>query len=339
MREIGFSTLSQDIYSLVIIDMAENASDPKWQTIHHQLSEANIKLAVLNPDVDPENPLIKKVKAQDIAFPAKLLTAPNGTMMHLKSSTTTDLLNKVLDSSLRRRLRSDFTDTFCTIVWVEGIDEVLNSRVADIIDRACDKIKNIMPHMPKEVKNGPVSIRIHQNDFQQENVLLWSLGIKDKPVDPVAFVLYGRGRMIGEVLSTTSISDGMLYKYMSMIGADCECGLDRKWMLGSQIPLLWPKENRQQLAHEIGFDVDNPMILAEMSRILAKEVSANTSSGDIGYGIEVIDLNEVFDQAPQISYETDEEEGDLTWVFISIAGLILLILGTGGYLYFRNRNS
>ncbi len=339
VREIGFSTLSQDIYSLVIIDKAENASDIKWQTFHHQLAEANIKLVVLNPDNDHESPLLKKAKAENIAFPARLFIAPNGKMMHMNAGPTTELVNKVLDSSLRRHLKNDFTDTFCVIVWVEGTEESLNTKVEDIVDKECDKIKNIMPHMPKEVKNGPVSIRIHQEDFQQENVLLWSLGIEEPPKEPVAFVLYGRGRMIGEVLSSSSISDGMLYKYMSMIGADCECGLDRKWMLGRQIPLLWPMENRQQLADEIGFDVDNPMILAEMSRILAKEVNANNSSGDVGYGIEVIDLNEVFDQVPEMSYENKEKEGSLSLVYISLAGMAIVILGTGGYFYFRNRNN
>ena len=110
-------------------------------------------------------------------------------------------------------------------------------------------------------------------------------------------------------------------------------------MLGSQIPLLWPMENRQQLADEIGFDVDNPMILAEMSRILAKEVNANNSTGNVGYGIEVIDLNEVFDQVPEMSYENKEEEGSLSLMYISLAGMAIVILGTGGYFYFRNRNN
>lgn len=125
---------------------------------------------------------------------------------------------------------------------------------------------------------------------------------------------------------------------MSMIGADCECGLDRKWMLGSQIPLFWSAENRQQLANEIGFDVDNPMILAEMSRILAKEVNANISD-EVGYGIEVIDLNEAFDQVPEMSYENSESDESSNVMIISLGLITFLILGTGAYFYFRNRNS
>ena len=78
---------------------------------------------------------------------------------------------------------------------------------------------------------------------------------------------------MGEKVNAGQIREGLLYKYMSMIGADCECGLDRKWMLGKQIPLLWPSVSRQTLATNLGFDVDNPMLLSEMSMILAKETN------------------------------------------------------------------
>ena len=43
----------------------------------------------------------------------------------------------------------------------------------------------------------------------------------------------------------------------------------------------------------IGFDVDNPMILAEMSRILAKE-SLSETTGSVAFAPETIDLDEVF---------------------------------------------
>jgi hypothetical protein len=338
VREIGFSTLSQDTYSLVIIDENANASESKWKEFHNQLAVANIKLVILHPEKDGEHPFVKKAISKKHKFPVSLLIGPNERMLRLNSDPIADMMDEVLDSSIRHRLRSEFSDTFCVIIWIEGKDISLNNEIENIIEKECEQIENIMPHMPKEVKIGPVSIRIDNERMQKEKVLLWSLGIDEPPDEPRAVVLYGRGRMIGEMVQTSSMRTGMLYKYMSMIGADCECGLDRKWMLGSQIPLLWSAENRQQLANEIGFDVDNPMILAEMSRILAKEVNGNISD-EVGYGIEVIDLNEAFDHVPEMSYENQESDESLNVMIISLGFIIVIILGTGTYFYFRNRNS
>lgn len=337
VREIGFSTLSQDIYFLVIIDENANASDSKWKEIHSQLANANIKLVILHPANDMEHPYLKKAKAMSSEYPLNLLVAPDGRMLQLESETNSDLIDEVLESSVRKHLRNDFLDTFCVIVWIEGTNTSLNTEVGEIIAKECTQIENLMPHMPKEVRNGPVSIRINSKEIHDERVLLWSLGIDDPPEEPIAVVLYGRGRMIGETVDVSSIKEELLYKYMSMIGADCECGLDRKWMLGSQIPLLWSTENRQQLANEIGFDVDNPMILAEMSRILAKEVNANISD-DVGYGIEVIDLNEALDFVPEIDYGNEVQDKSPNTMIISIMIMVAAILGTGIYFYFRNRN-
>ncbi|MCK5702250.1 MAG: hypothetical protein KAI29_13890, partial [Cyclobacteriaceae bacterium] len=187
-------------------------------------------------------------------------------------------------------------------------------------------------------RNGPMSIHISAGDFKAERVLLWSLGIDELPDEPVAFVLYGRGRIMGDVVNASEILDGRLYKYMSMIGADCECGLDRKWMLGNQIPLLWPSVSRQQLVSEVGFDVDNPMILAEMSRILAKETNPNVA-GDLGYGIEVIDLNTAFDQVPEIEYDETESKTKLNQGFAVMVIFTLLVVATGFFFFYRNKNN
>lgn len=337
VREIGFSTLSQDIYSLVIIDGNANASDSKWEEIHDQLANANIKLVILNPGNDTAHPYMKKAKTVNAEYPVSLLIAPDGRMLRLESEKNSDLVDEVLESSVRKHLRNYISDTFCVIVWIEGTNTSFNAELGQIIEKECKQIENLMPHMPKEVRNGPVSIRINSKEIQNERVLLWSLGVDDPPEEPIAVVLYGRGRMIGETVDVSSIKEGLLYKYMSMIGADCECGLDRKWMLGSQIPLLWSIENRQQLANEIGFDVDNPMILSEMSRILAKEVNANISD-DVGYGIEVIDLNEALDFVPEIDYENEVQDKSMSTMIISIMIMVTAILGTGTYFYFRNRN-
>ena len=144
---------------------------------------------------------------------------------------------------------------------------------------------------------------------------------------------------MGEALNYSQIQDDGLYKYMSMIGADCECGLDKKWMLGNQIPLLWNKESRQYLARLVGFDVDNPMILSEMSRILAKE-SLEGATGSVAFAPETIDLDEVFGTVEAVTMVPEEQVAEsrtekmLVYTFILI---LVVLFGVAGILLFKKR--
>ena len=122
--------------------------------------------------------------------------------------------------------------------------------------------------LPKPVNNGPKVIRVSENVFQQEKVLFWSLGLDSVPDEPIAFVLYGRGRFMGESVNYESMKGGDLDELLYLTGLDCECQADKIWMLGKQIPLSWDKNTQQEVFNEIEIDVENPMILAHMSRIM-----------------------------------------------------------------------
>ena len=108
-------------------------------------------------------------------------------------------------------------------------------------------------------------------------------------------------------------------------------------MLGNQIPLLWPSESRQLLANDVGFDVDNPMILAEMSRILAKETNPDVA-GDVGYGIEVIDLNTAFNEIPEIDYDETESDQKTNPAFLIFLSFTVAIIAIGVFFFYRNKN-
>lgn len=338
VREIGFSTLSQDIYSLVVIDQNADASDALYQRMQTGLENSNFKLILLHPKTDATHPFVRAAINQKISLPANLIFAPDGRVFELKLQDVSDLAEFAVNSPTRSELIDNFVDVFSVVLWVEGKNKSDNSEFVEMIKNDCDRIENMMPHMPKEVRNGPKAIRISAHEFEQEKLVLWSLGIEELPKEPVAFVLYGRGRIMGGGLNAAEIADGSLYSYMSMIGADCECGLDRRWMLGNQIPMLWATESRQQLTNEVGFDVDNPMILAEMSRILAKETNPDIA-GDIGFGIEVIDLNEAFGETPEINFNENDSEVKRNPLWIVILGFSVLVILTGMYLFYRNRNS
>lgn len=340
VREIGFSILSQDIYTLVVLDVNANAGDNFWKNYHEKNRDCNLHLEVLNPRTDVEHPIVINAKQMGIQFPATVLVAPDGRIFQFQGNDISKIYAGILESELGTNLQTVFPEVFAAVIWIKGEDETKNQLAKVKVQQECAAIENIMPGMPKVVKKGPIEVAITKNDFQKEKLFLWSLGIDSIPKEPLAFVLYGRGRIIGEALNYQQILDGGLYKYMSMIGADCECGLDKKWMLGNQVLLLWDKNTRQFLAKLLGFDVDNPMILAEMSRILAKE-SLSDETGSVAFAPETIDLDKAFgiSETEQTLTEHQEIRNNsgriLIYTLIAIVAVILLF---GFYIIFNRKN-
>ena len=337
VREIGFSILSQDIYTLAVLDENADAGAEFWKSFHKKNRNCNLRLEILNPNLDMEHPIILNAKKQGLTFPTIVLVAPDGRLFEFEENDLEIVYDQVLESVASVTLRSVFSDVFAVVLWIEASDDEKNNRAKIKIQKECDAIENIMPGMPKIVEKGPMNIRISKDNFQNEKLLLWSLGIDEIPKEPLAFVLYGRGRIIGEVLDYKQILNGGLYKYMSMIGADCECGLDKKWMLGSQVPLLWDKNTKQYLVELLGFDVDNPMILAEMSRILAKETLSD-ATGSIAFAPESIDLDEVFEKSAEIKnidLITEPENKTNRTLFYTLALLLVVVLVGASLIYFK----
>ena len=73
VREIGFSTLSRDVYSLVVIDNNTSKSDQKWNWVRDSLEDSNISLLILHPEQDAENPHVKEAISNESPLPAYFL--------------------------------------------------------------------------------------------------------------------------------------------------------------------------------------------------------------------------------------------------------------------------
>jgi hypothetical protein len=63
------------------------------------------------------------------------------------------------------------------------------------------------------------------------------------------------------------ISEGNLTGLLSLIGADCECGLDVAWTLGTRLPVTWDETRHAQVAKDLGFDPESPLVKIEVGRI------------------------------------------------------------------------
>ena len=72
-------------------------------------------------------------------------------------------------------------------------------------------------------------------------------------VEPSIIVLYGRLRRMGPVLTGLEISTEKITNLLSVIGADCECGLDRSWLQGEMMPAKWDSGQLAVLTKQLGF--------------------------------------------------------------------------------------
>ena len=175
---------------------------------------------------------------------------------------------------------------------------------------AIETIISQMGMLPKPIAKPPVLLEIPQDSFSKEKILLWSLGLDvEQLTEPYTIVLHGRGRMIGPILKGEEISEKKLTYILSAIGADCECGLDRKWMQSNMIPLVWNSEIQTRTAKILGFDPESPMIKMEMSRIIGRGFSSRGNAfkdlesfvGLAGGYREIV-----------ISFESDNQQDTLT---------------------------
>ncbi len=136
-----------------------------------------------------------------------------------------------------------------------------------------------MQSLPKPITHPPELVVLPASTLTQERILLWSLGLSNAPTaEPRAVVVYGRARWIGPAMKGDEIAERNLAGLLSIIGADCECGLDVAWALGTRLPVHWDEARHAQAAKALAFDPENPLVKAEVSRIAARSSSLKTPS-------------------------------------------------------------
>ena len=338
IREIGFSTLSKVTYVMYRVD-ADTGFFPKQQG--KRFGDSNVKPIGIH--LNENKDIAKFIRTNKVALPAYILVDPNNRMLALPISNTADsTVENVLFSPYQNKLLSVLPKSYASVIVIEGKNALENKEVKNTVLEACQRITNIIPNMPKQVANGPGMLVVSKDNFIEEKTLCWSLGVDKIPEHAMAFIVYGRGRIMGEKITAQQVAKDDVYKLLSIIGADCECGLDRKWMLGYQVPLNWPSETRQHLSNDLGFDVDNPMVLAEMSRILAIENNIPKNPDRVSFEPIVIDLDKEFKSIPSIDHSQKKEEikeglSSNRIILYSIVAF-LLIISIGLYIILKKKN-
>ncbi|MCG3198122.1 MAG: hypothetical protein GHCLOJNM_02616 [bacterium] len=181
------------------------------------------------------------------------------------------LLDSLARSPARERLLDLLLEHYAVVALVESENPDLNSQAFEEIEAAVREIEGAMDSMPKAVGAPPVLFPIRAAEFETEKVLAWSLGAGNTPPKvPVAAVVYGRARRLGEPMVGTEIQVERIHRLLSLVGLDCECGLDRKSLEGVALPVRWDDTARKRATRALGFDPDNPMVRMEIDQILTR---------------------------------------------------------------------
>lgn len=283
VRDVGFVDLKTMPYTLYLY--VDNATPPGVagdleDALFMGLLDSNVESVIVNVDVDTEHEALKMLNEhKSEGFPAAILVSPKGfhRPVDIAESSRAGLdaveaqLQSLITSPFRTTLLDRLAETYGVVLLVEGSDADENIEIKDAATRSVRKIHTRMRMLPKAIANPPIVMRITADQFEAETVLLWSLGIDStKTRGAYAVILYGRGRQMGPVLTGEAITEERLTSYLSIIGADCECGLDRSWMQGTMIPLLWSDRIQSMVSTSLGFDPENPRTKMEISMTIAK---------------------------------------------------------------------
>ncbi len=206
-----------------------------------------------------------------------------------------DRIESVITSPARRRALAVALDVHSVVFLLEGNDPETNARAHRIVTESKTAIDKTLSTLPKPMENGPHVVTVSFAERSAERVLMWSLGIEVTDADAVIAPVMGRLRRLGDPLVVPGAARDDLVERLALVGLDCECGLDRKWMQGAMVPHDWTTDTEAAAVAALGFDPGNPLVKAEISRILARggdgerhgdgdqSDSTGRSVADVGY--------------------------------------------------------
>ncbi len=294
IRDVGAVDLEYDSYYLFGYfdkQTAEEVVSEFEEVASLKLADTNVLGETINVDEDLAHPAMEIAKEQSIeSYPAALFVGPDRRSRVIEIGKTVETVADKLGAAIehltvspkRLEIMKAAATTYGVVLVIEGKDDDANAAARQAAKAAIETITDNMDFLPKAIENPPVMITLKPKAFDAEEVLLWMLNLKGAEITkPHAAIFYGRARQIGPVLRPDEVTEDILTNILSLIGADCECGLDRRWMEGRMIPAKWDKKMRAALSESLGFDPDNPMVKMEISRILRHGPSSPGGFGDM----------------------------------------------------------
>ena len=318
VREVGFVDLRIEQYYLFGYISDETSADvvSKFKQVTDAgLENSNIEFEIINTDQQKDHPAMKLLDLQQAkSLPAAVLISPDGQSYPVSISegdrsfeeTLRSAIEDILSSPKREEILKQVIETYGVVLLIEGADDQENKKAKEAASGAIELISSQMEMMPKPIANPPVLMVMDQKSLSDEEILLWSLGLDGEEIrEPHAVVLYGRARWIGQLFKGEEIDESYLGNVLLVIGDDCECGLDHRWLQGTMLPARWTDKMQAKVAENLGFDPENPMIKMEMSMIIRRG-SYSYPGVPLGYREIMIEPNSAMEEEQNSPNEIED---------------------------------
>lgn len=283
VREIGFIDVGIEPYRLFVCVPqavpAEEVGDLK-DALDAACADTNIRCEPVPAGGDANHPASRFLSAHGIdSYPAAVMMSPDGPCRLLPLPTdgrslaeaVSSSLEAALDSPIRRQILEKAAGSYGVVLLIEGPQQDRNAAAREAVLVAISYIGQQLEFLPKAIAKGPEMVVLGQSSLASEEMLLWTLGLKPQDVnEPCAAIFYGRGRWIGPLFKGELLTDENLLRILPIIGADCECGLDHRWLQGTMLPARWGESLQQKVAASLGFDPESPMVKVEMVSIIRR---------------------------------------------------------------------
>jgi len=240
---------------------------------------------------------------------------------------------KLLYSPVQKMMYNQIGNVFAFVVGFYDDD---SKHVDNVINKAFEQFIKISPNLDKKVDESLMKIVIRKEKLGEEQLILNALGIDTKSSLPVVVVLYGRGRLTGVPLAGDDITTHNLLNQLVTLGTDCECGIDLSPLLQQAIPFNWSTEINQSVTNMLDIDVENPMVLTEMSRILSKE-PLETGKSDFSYVPQTIDLDKELAKGKIPNNEVIVEQSNALKITAFVFGILFIVAIIIGLLFFKRK--
>ncbi|MBP7051754.1 MAG: hypothetical protein KBE65_12125 [Phycisphaerae bacterium] len=302
VREIGFIDTGVELYRLfVYVPQTVPAGEIGGlkSTLDAACVDTNIRCEPVRVGQDANHPALRFLSVHGIdSYPAAVVVSPDGPSRPLPLHTdgrslaeaVSSSLETVLDSPIRRQILEKAADSYAVVLLIEGPQQDRNAVAREAISAAISYVSEQLAFLPKPIARGPEVVVLDQPSLAREEMLLWTLGLDPEDVnEPCAAVFYGRGRWIGPLFKGELLTDANLLRLLPVIGADCECGLDHRWLQGTMLPARWDQSLQQKVAASLGFDPESPMVKMEMVSIIRRGVSGLGDPG-VPFGYQEIEV-------------------------------------------------
>lgn len=356
VRETGFVDLGVERY-LLFCYAGRNTPIDSLSAIEEvaraALRDSPITLQMVPADVQQDHPALKYRKGtRNTWAPGFVLVSPDERSRPVPVQGWGDSFRPALQKAFRQITSSRFRETlvqhvarhYAVVLLLEGPNAAANAKAREAAKAAIEKINRQMKFMPKPVASGPVLLTLEPASFSEERILLWSLGLEDGILaEPCAAVLYGRVRQIGPLLKGDDITPEALHNILSVIGADCECGLDPRVIRGIGLPVRWNKQIRAYVAADLGFDPDNPMVMTEVAQIMKMRATLYPWTTRQAASTAADDLPVPFVEDTKRSGSRTASAGNPLWTTLAYvlcgAGALVVLAAARMVLRARRRNS